>query len=84
MIIIDGGKGLMSALPLVYPRIPLQRCWAHKVRNVLNYVRKGDYKAVKRSLQAITRYPTSPGGPEAAQRALGVHLSSGSCVSAHG
>jgi transposase-like protein len=54
MIITDGGKGLMSALPLVYPRIPLQRCWAHKVRNVLNYVHKGDHKAVKRSLEAIS------------------------------
>jgi putative transposase len=54
MIIVDGGKGLMSALPLVYPRIPLQRCWAHKVRNVLNYVRKGDYKAIKCSLAAIS------------------------------
>jgi putative transposase len=54
MIIVDGGKGLMSALPLVYPRIPVQRCWAHKVRNVLNYVRKGDYEAVKRDLQAIS------------------------------
>jgi len=54
MIIVDGGKGLLSALPLVYPRIPVQRCWAHKVRNVLNYVRKGNYKAVKSSLQAIS------------------------------
>jgi len=54
MIIVDGGKGLLGALPLVYPRIPLQRCWAHKVRNVLNYVRKGDYEAVKRALQAIS------------------------------
>ena len=54
MIITDGGKGLMSALPLVYPRIPLQRCWAHKVRNVLNYVRKRDYAAIKRSLHAIS------------------------------
>jgi putative transposase len=54
MIIVDGGKGLMSALPLVYPRIPLQRCWAHKVRNVLNYVRKRDYAAIKRSLHAIS------------------------------
>jgi putative transposase len=54
MIIVDGGKGLMSALPLVYPRIPLQRCWAHKVRNVLTSVRKGDHKAVKHSLQAIS------------------------------
>ena len=54
LIITDGGTGLMSALPLVYPRIPLQRCWAHKVRNVLNYVRKGDYAAIKRSLHAIS------------------------------
>jgi transposase-like protein len=54
MIIVDGGKGLMSALPLVYPRTPLQRCWAHKVRNVLNYVRKGDYEAIKHSLEAIS------------------------------
>ena len=54
MIIVDGGKGLMSALPLVYPHIPLQRCWAHKVRNVLNYVRKEDYAAIKRSLEAIS------------------------------
>lgn len=54
MIIVDGDKGLMGALPLVYPRIPVQRCWAHKVRNVLNYVRKGDHKAVKRSLNAIS------------------------------
>lgn len=57
MIIVDGGKGLMSALPLVYPRIPRQRCWAHKVRNVLNYVRKGDYAAAKRDLQAISHAP---------------------------
>jgi len=54
MIIVDGGKGLMSALPLVYPRIPVQRCWAHKVRNVLNYVRKGDYETVKHDLRAIS------------------------------
>ena len=66
MIIVDGGKGLLGALPLVYPRIPLQRCWAHKVRNVLNYVRKGDYEAVKRSLQAISHAQ----GIRQAQRAL--------------
>jgi len=54
MIIVDGGKGLLGALPLVYPRIPVQRCWAHKVRNVLNYVRKGDYEAIKHSLDAIS------------------------------
>jgi transposase-like protein len=34
LIIIDGSKGLSSALRLVYPLIPIQRCWAHKLRNV--------------------------------------------------
>ena len=57
LIIIDGGKGLLGALPLLYPRVPLQRCWAHKTRNVLNYVRKGDHKAVKRHLEAISHAP---------------------------
>ena len=57
MIIGDGGTGLLGALPLVYPRIPLQRCWAHKVRNVLNYVCKGDYVAIKHSLKAISHAP---------------------------
>ncbi len=32
----DGGQGLIHALQAVYPRLPLQRCWAHKLRNVAN------------------------------------------------
>ena len=35
MICVDGGSGLGAALPQVYPGIPVQRCWAHKIRNVL-------------------------------------------------
>lgn len=53
MIVSDGGRGLMAALPVVYPKIPLQRCWAHKSRNVLNYVRKAEWEAVKADLHAI-------------------------------
>jgi putative transposase len=68
LIVTDGGKGLLAALPMVYPGIPIQRCWAHKSRNVLNYVRKGDHEAVKADLQAI-HYAT---GIREAQRALGV------------
>jgi len=30
LIIIDGGKGLKAALPLVYGDVPIQRCWAHE------------------------------------------------------
>lgn len=36
LITVDGHKGLLSALEEVYPFIPLQRCWAHKARNVVN------------------------------------------------
>ena len=53
MIIVDGGKGLLAALPLVYPDIEVQRCWAHKSRNVLNYVRKTDREKVKADLHKI-------------------------------
>ena len=38
MICADGGQGLIAALPTVYPGIPLQRCWAHKIRNILDKV----------------------------------------------
>lgn len=36
----DGGQGLINALQFVYPRVPLQRCWAHKLRNVSNTLTK--------------------------------------------
>jgi putative transposase len=49
----DGGTGLIAALQVVYPSLPLQRCWAHKVRNITDKVRKTDAPAVKRSLRAI-------------------------------
>ena len=39
LIITDGGKGLKAALPLVFGHIPVQLCWAHKTRNVVNKVR---------------------------------------------
>ncbi len=29
MICVDGGAGLLAALPTVFPGIPVQRCWAH-------------------------------------------------------
>lgn len=54
LIVTDGGTGLHAALDLVWPRIPRQRCWAHKVRNVLDKVKKADWPAVKRALGAIS------------------------------
>lgn len=34
LIITDGCPGLHAALDLVWPRIPRQRCWVHKLRNM--------------------------------------------------
>jgi putative transposase len=34
LIVTDGCPGLHKALETVYPFIPKQRCWAHKLRNV--------------------------------------------------
>lgn len=53
LIAIDGCPGLARALEIVYPRIPVQRCWAHKMRNVLDEVRRGDREQAKRGLQRI-------------------------------
>ena len=61
VICADGGQGLICALPTVYPSIPLQRCWAHKIRNILDRVRKADRDAVKAGLHAVMNAPTGPG-----------------------
>ena len=66
LIVTDGGKGLHAGLDTVYPRVKRQRCWAHKLRNVANYLKKifseaclreakGIYRA-KNKRQAIKRY----------------------------
>jgi putative transposase len=56
-ITVDGGPGLIAALSVVYPRIPVQRCWAHKVRNLLDKVRDKDAPAIKRGLRRIYDAP---------------------------
>ena len=40
LALTDGGKGLLLALLFVFPRIPLQRCWAHKLRNIANMLKQ--------------------------------------------
>jgi putative transposase len=53
LIATDGCPGLAAALQTVYPRVAHQRCWVHKMRNILDKVRKRDYDAVKTNAQAI-------------------------------
>ncbi len=55
LILTDGCAGLDAAIQTVYPRVLHQRCWVHKMRNILEHVRKRDYDEVKRGAQAIYR-----------------------------
>lgn len=68
MICVDGGAGLLAALPTAYPAVPVQRCWAHKIRNVLDKVRQADQGAVKAGLHAIMNAKTQPQARSAAHR----------------
>jgi len=68
MICVDGGQGLLAALPNVFHNVPVQRCWAHKIRNVLNKVRKADREAVKRTLHRVMNADTLPKARSAARR----------------
>lgn len=71
LITADGGSGLLAALPVVYPGVPVQRCWAHKIRNVLDKVRKADRDAAKRGLHAIMNAPSRVAARSAAARFAG-------------
>jgi transposase-like protein len=58
LIVTDGCPGLAAAIPTVYPRVRHQRCWVHKMRNILEKVRKRDYDEVKAGAQAIYLAPS--------------------------
>ena len=68
MICSDGGSGLKAALSVVFPGLPVQRCWAHKIRNVLGKVKKADRPAMKRALHAVMNAPNEPAARHAARR----------------
>jgi putative transposase len=53
VISVDGGKGLLSVLRAHYTSIPIQRCWAHKIRNITDKVRVRDRELVKKGLRKI-------------------------------
>jgi putative transposase len=46
LIVSDGGKGLRAALTLVYPRVPQQLCWAHKLRNIADKIARQEGSCV--------------------------------------
>jgi putative transposase len=55
MVIADGIEGIWKALRDVYPQARQQRCWVHKMRNVLDKVPQHAQEEVKHALRAIYR-----------------------------
>jgi putative transposase len=53
LVVTDGCAGLAAALQTIYPRVVHQRCWVHKLRNLLSAVRRRDHGAMKTDAQAI-------------------------------
>lgn len=53
LIVTDGCPGLAGAIQTVYPRVAHQRCWVHKMRNILEKVRRRDHDGVKADAQAM-------------------------------
>ena len=56
LVISDGSTGLHAAVSLVYPQARVQRCWAHKLRNIADKVPKKEGSCVAQAA-AIYRAP---------------------------
>lgn len=54
----DGALGFWKAMEEIYPSTRHQRCWTHKVSNVLNKVPKSMHPAVKADLREIWQAET--------------------------
>jgi putative transposase len=58
----DGARGLIAALDLVYPLVPRQRCWVHKLRNVSNKLRVRSTRRRRGGRPLATSGPGRSGG----------------------
>jgi putative transposase len=57
LIVSDGAPGLVKSLEYIYPHVPHQRCWAHKLRNVGDKVNKTDQRRVLSGAKRIYLAP---------------------------
>jgi len=66
----DGAPGLLRAIEEVFPRSLRVRCWAHKMRNVLDKVPDEARAEVKAFLEAVRDAPTYEAGRQVAKEVL--------------
>lgn len=53
LIVTDGNGGVAAAIESLWPYVPHQKCWVHKLRNVANKLRKCNQKECLRGAQKI-------------------------------
>jgi transposase-like protein len=53
LVVTDGNPGLENAVDLVWPFVKRQRCWAHKLRNVANYLKRKHVERCMKEAAAI-------------------------------
>jgi len=58
LLVTDGSPGLHAALDLVYPYVPRQRCWVHKLRNVAAKLPRRHQAACLGEVASISRAET--------------------------
>jgi len=68
LIVSDGGSGLTAALPQLYPQVKHQRCWAHKLRNIAEKVKKVDERRVLSGAKRIYLAPHRKAAMQAFRR----------------
>jgi putative transposase len=58
LVAADGADGIASAVAEAFPDASLQRCWTHRVRNLLDAIPFTERKSALRGLRAIYRAST--------------------------
>ena len=70
LLVADGNLGIWAAARQVWPEAAEQRCWNHKIVNVLDRLPKREQEAAKRLLRKIA-YASSRTAAEKAREAFG-------------
>jgi putative transposase len=65
LIVTDGCTGLHAALEMVYPEVPRQHCWVHKLRNVANHLKRSQQKECLAGARAIYQAETRKAATQA-------------------
>lgn len=64
LVVTDGNPGLHKALATVYPDVPRQRCWVHKLRNVMSKLPVKHRDACLKGLRSVYTQATQTAARE--------------------